>query len=170
VRARILITMTYEIKLRDVPELHVVTEARDVDQAQLMEWLPGAMARVAEAGPLSAATETWLDRPATPDPVFVVTYEGNPNEGPTEVVVCAPVAAGGDRTLPAHRELYVRVTKAQVTGGQLGEVYPAIEKAAADRGLTITAAPREVYWTDFFAAGDDDPVFDVAFPVASATV
>jgi hypothetical protein len=155
-----------EIQIRDVPELHVVTEARDVDQAQLLEWLPGAMARVVRAGALTAATQTWVDRPPTDDPVFVVTYEGNPNEGPTRVEVCAPVAAGGDQTFPAHREAFVRVTKGQVVGGQLGGVYEAIEKEIGNRGLRIVAAPREVYWTDFMSAADDDQVFDVAFPVA----
>ena len=98
--------------------------------------------------------------------MFVVIYEGNPNDGPTLVEVSAPVAAGGDRTVPAHREAYARVTKAVVTSGQLGGVYEAIEKWASDQGLRITAAPRETYWTDFMAAGDDDEVFDIAFPVA----
>jgi hypothetical protein len=163
-----LITMTYEIRMRDVPELRVATEAGDVDQAQLLDWLPGAMARVVQAPALTAETQSWVDRPPTPDPVFVVIYEGNPNEGPTRVEVCAPVAAGGDQALPAHREAFVRVTKAQVTSGQLGAVYEAIEKEAGDRGLTIAAAPREVYWTDFMAAADDDEVFDVAFPVTGS--
>jgi len=156
-----------EIRLRDVPELRLVTESKSVDQAALEAWLPGAMARVSEAagGPLTADTQSWLDRP-TADPVFVVTYEGNPNEGPTLVQVSAPVAAGGDRAEPAHREAYARVTKTVVTSGQLGGVYEAVEKWVGDQGLRITAAPRETYWTDFRAAGDDDEVFDIAFPVA----
>lgn len=156
-----------EIRLRDVPELRLVTESRSVDQAALEAWLPGAMARVSAAsgGPLTADSQPWLDRP-TADPVFLVTYEGNPNEGPTLVQVGAPVAAGGDRTEAAHREAYARVTKAQVTSGQLGGVYEAVEKWASDQGLRISAAPRETYWTDFMGAGDDDEVFDVAFPVA----
>lgn len=157
-----------EIRLRDVPELRLVTETKSVDQAALEAWLPGAMARVhaaADGGPLTAESQPWLDR-HTADPVFVVIYEGNPNEGPTEVEVSAPVASGGDRTVPAHREAYARVTKAVVTGGQLGGVYEAVEKWASDQGLRISAAPREVYWTDFMAAGDDDEVFDIAFPVA----
>jgi hypothetical protein len=156
-----------EIKTRDVPELHVVTETRDVVQAELEAWLPGAMARVhAAAGgsPLTAASQPWLGRD-TADPVFVVTYEGNPNEGPTPVEVCAPVASGGDRTFPAHREAYVRVTKHQVITGQLGGVYEAIEKWAGEQGRQIVAAPREVYWTDFGAAAEADEVFDIAFPI-----
>lgn len=155
-----------EIRVRDVPELHVVSETKDVDQAQLEAWLPGAMARVHAAGPpLTAASQAWLGRP-TGDPVFVTIYEGNPNEGPTPVEVCAPVAGAGDRTIPAHREAYVRVTKKLVVTGQLGGVYEAIEKWAGDHGHRITAAPRETYWTDFGAAADDDEVFDVAFPIA----
>lgn len=156
-----------EISTRDVPELRVVAEKRSVDQAQLLQWLPGAMGRVAgtPAGVLTADAQPWLGR-ATADPVFVVTYEGNPNEGPTLVAVCAPVAAGGNLILPAHREAFARVTKGQVTSGQLGGVYETVENWALEKGLQVTGAPREVYWTDFMAAGDDDEVFDVAWPVA----
>jgi hypothetical protein len=159
-----------EVGMRDVPEQHVLSETKDVDQAALVAWLPGAMSRVAAAakehgGPLTAADWPYLQRPTT-DPVFVVIYEGNPNDGPTPVEVCATVPDAGHRTLPAHREAYVRVTKAQVTTGQLGGVYPAIEKWIAEHGLAISAAPRETYWTDFYAAAGGDEVFDVAFPVA----
>jgi hypothetical protein len=96
----------------------------------------------------------------------VTVYEGNPNEGPTPVEVCATVVAGGDRVVPAHREAYVRVTKDQVVSGQLGGVYETVGKWISDRGLSVAAAPRETYWTDFPAAAGSDEVFDVAFPVA----
>jgi hypothetical protein len=158
------------VKIRDVPEQHVVSETRSVDQAGLEEWLPGAMARVAQrardaGGLLGADYWPFLER-STDDPVFVVIYEGNPNEGETPVEVCATVAAGGDRSIPAHREAYVRVTKRQVTSGELGGVYPAIEKWISEQGLAVARAPRETYWTDFPAAADDDEVFDVAFPTS----
>jgi hypothetical protein len=52
-----------------------------------------------------------------------------------------------------------------VLSGQIGDVYLAIEKWIATNDLTIAAAPRESYWTDFFAASADDEVLDVAFPV-----
>ena len=161
-----------EIRLRDVPEQHVVSEKRTVDQAALEAWLPGAMARVAEraraaGGLLTTADWPYLERSGRPDePVFVTVYEGNPNEGPTEVEVCATVAAGGDRTVPAHREAYARVTKGQVTTGELGGVYEAVEKWIPENGLTVAYAPRETYWADFGAAAGDDEVFDVSFPVA----
>jgi len=160
-----------EVRLRDVPELRVVTETRSVDQAELVAWLPGAMARVAEraraaGGPLGTTDWPFLERSAGADePVFVTIYEGNPNEGPTPVEVCATVPALGDRAIPALREAYARVTKGLVTSGELGGVYELVEKWIADNGLVVARAPREYYWTDFMAAADDDEVFDVAFPV-----
>lgn len=159
------------IRLRDVPEQHLVIEARTVDQAQLEAWLPGAMARVAEraraAGGLLGTTDwPFVERPGSDEPVFVAIYEGNPNEAPTLVEVCATVAAGGDRVEAAHREAYARVTKGQVTSGRLGGVYEAVEKWVSDNGLAVASAPREVYWADFGSAADGDEVFDVAFPVS----
>jgi hypothetical protein len=159
-----------KIQLRDVPEQHVVTETRSVDQAELEAWLPGAMARVAEraraAGGLLGTTDwPFLGRSGADEPVFITIYEGNPNEGPTPVEVCATVAAGGDRTIPAHREAYARVTKDDVTSGSLGGVYEGIEKWISANGLAVARAPRETYWTDFGDAAGEDEVFDVAFPV-----
>jgi hypothetical protein len=161
-----------EIRLRDVPEQHVVTEVRTVDQAELLAWLPGAMARVAEraresGGLLGTADWPFLERSDRPDePVFVAIYEGNPNEAPTPVEVCATVPSGGDRTIAAHREAFARVTKGLVVSGQLGGVYEAVEKWVTANGMSVARAPRETYWTDFPAAADDDEVFDVAFPVS----
>jgi hypothetical protein len=160
-----------EVRLRDVPEQQVVLETGVVDQAALEAWLPGAMARVAErataaGGLLGTPHWPFLERSAwAEEPVFVVKYEGNPNEAPTEVEVSAPVATGADRTIAAHREAFVRVTKDDVINGRLGEVYELIEKWITDNGLTVASAPREVYWTGFMSAEAGDEVFDVAFPV-----
>ena len=163
-----------EIRTRDVPEQHVVVEQRNVDQAALEAWLPAAMARVAAAAEAAGGivgTTGWpyLGRDGADQPVFVVIYEGNPNEGETPVEVCAPIADAdaASRTVPAHTEAYVRVTKQQVLTGALGGVYEGIEKWIGEQGLAVAAAPRETYWTDFPAAGEQDPVFDVAFPVAA---
>jgi hypothetical protein len=163
-----------EIVTRDVPEQHVVIEQRSVDQAGLEAWLPGAMSRVAGAataagGVLGTTAWPYLGRDGEDQPVFVVIYEGNPNEGETPVEVCAPIADAGaaTRTIPAHREAYVRVTKEQVLTGALGGVYEGIEKWINEQGLVVAAAPRETYWTDFPAAGAQEPVFDIAFPVAA---
>jgi hypothetical protein len=165
-----------DVRMREVPEQIVVTEQRMVDQESLERWLPEAMARVHKAaGDVAAGTaeQPYLLRDHGADePVFIVIYEGNPNEGETAVECCTPLHAGGTapggaatRTIPAHREAYVRIQKRTVQSGGLGEVYLAIEKWASGRGLEIVAAPRETYWTDFHDATVDDEVFDVAFPV-----
>ena len=67
-----------EVRVRDVPEQHVVSETRAVVQAELEAWLPGAMARVAErartAGGLLTTTDwAFLERPAG-DEVFDVAF------------------------------------------------------------------------------------------------
>ncbi len=161
-----------EVRVREVPERHVVVEKHEVDQAALVAMLPGSMARVAEAarergGQLGTAVLPYLERDDRPDePVFVVVYGGDPNEGPVSVEVCAPVEAGGDAVEPAHREAYVRVTKRTVVTGELGPVYGLIERWVDENGHTVAAPPRETYWTDFMGAGLDDEVFDVSFPIA----
>jgi GyrI-like small molecule binding domain len=162
-----------EINVRDVPEQLVVSEQRMVDQAALEAWLPAAMKHVlesaAEAG-VGTGSLPFLDRPAEPnEPVFIVIYEGNPNEGEVAVEVCTPTLAApsgvATRTIPAHREAYARVTKATVESGGLGAVYADSEAWVAAHGFEIAAAPRETYWTDFYTAAPDDAVFDVAWPI-----
>ncbi|HYW26432.1 MAG TPA: GyrI-like domain-containing protein [Terriglobales bacterium] len=167
-----------EIEVREVPEQLVVTEQRNVDQAQLVEWLPGAMSRVvrsAEAlgGGLRTSAQPHLQRNGHPDePVLIVIYEGNPNEGPVPVEVCTPVAhapAGSTdvpaRTVPAHREAYLRLTRNEAAPENIGAAYGALERWIGEQGLEMTGAPREVYWTDYFSAGATDEVCDVAWPI-----
>jgi hypothetical protein len=165
-----------DVLMREVPEQVVVTEQRMVDQEALQRWLPEAMGRVhkaaGDAGG-STAEQPWLLRGQFgPEPVFIVIYEGNPNEGETPVECCTPLRAGAaapdgaaTRSIPAHREAYVRLRKQTVLSGGIGEVYVAIERWIDGRDLEISAAPRETYWTDFGSAGPGDEVFDVAFPV-----
>ena len=165
-----------DVRTREVPAQLVVTEQRMVDQKSLEGWLPGAMGRVHKAaGTMAAGTaeQPFLLRDHVgEEPVFIVIYEGNPNEGETPVECCTPLRDGSaapdgvaTRTIPAHREAYVRVQKQVVQAGKIGDVYVAVERWIAGAGLEIAAAPRETYWTDFLSAGAADEVFDVAFPV-----
>jgi hypothetical protein len=105
-------------------------------------------------------------------PPFVV-YHGEVNldsDGPVEV--CLPVDPSAadkidapSRTEPAHREAYVRVVKAQVVFPQILSAFEQVAAWTAEQGLTASAAPREVYFTDWNAAGPEDEVCDVAFPL-----
>lgn len=86
-----------EVRMREVPEQVVVTEQGLVDQTELEKWLPGAMNRVhVAAGPAAATTadQPYLLRDGEPQAVFIVVYEGDPHEGPTQVEVCVPLRAG----------------------------------------------------------------------------
>ncbi|RKS77401.1 hypothetical protein CLV35_1087 [Motilibacter peucedani] len=164
----------FEVRRRAVPEQVAVVERRAVDQAQLEEWLPGAMARVwAQAQqhrPLDTRAWPYLERGSlAPEPVFVVVYRGDPHEGPAEVEVCSPVApdspGDGLAVVPARSEAFVRVTRRTVDDGRLGEVYATLQRWAAGSGLELDGPPCETYWTDFNAARPDDEVFDVGWGV-----
>jgi hypothetical protein len=165
-----------DVQMRDVPEQTVVIEQRMVDQAALSPWLQEAMPRVHRAAGdsvASTADQPYLLRDQFPDePVFIVIYEGNPNLGETAVECCTPLRAGTtapadtpSRTIPAHREAYVRVIKSTVESGHIGDVYEGIQEWIGANDLEVAAAPRETFWTDFFDADGNDAVFDVAFPV-----
>jgi hypothetical protein len=108
-------------------------------QEALERWLPEAMARVHKAaGDTAAGTaeQPYLLRGhAADEPVFIVIYAATPDGAAT-------------RTIPAHREAYVRVQKRTVQSGGLGDVYGGIGKWIEDQGLQVAAAPRETYWTD----------------------
>jgi hypothetical protein len=96
-----------DVLVRDVPEQTVITEQRMVDQAALEGWLPGAMSRVLKAaGDAAAGTvdQPYLERGHLPhEPVFIVIYEGNPNEvyAPgVEALFAAPDAHICDVAIP----------------------------------------------------------------------
>lgn len=110
---------------------------------------------------------------------FVVYYAevSQDSDGPAEV--CVPVVdaaaarayAAGERTVevreePAHRQVYTRLVKAQVVYPQILSAFEAVENWIAEQRLTMVAPCREVYFADWATAGPDDPVCDVAYPVA----
>jgi hypothetical protein len=59
----------------------------------------------------------------------------------------------------------VRITKAQVAYPQILSAFDAVASWLQSRGIEASAAPREVYFADWGAAGPDDEVCDVAFPI-----
>lgn len=153
----------FEIRERDVPEQVVLTEQRHVPLEELPRWIPAAINRLAtsaeEHGGIAGAT-------------FVV-YHGEVNEdsdGPVEV--CVPVnptreavTEAATRRESAHREAYVRITKAQVEYPQILSAYDAVAQWINAHGRGVAASPREVYFTDYDAADLTDEVCDVAFPM-----
>lgn len=155
----------FPISTREVAEQHVLTEQRHVRAEALPVWIGDALGRQHRA--LAAASA------GSDGPPFVA-YHGEVSEdsdGPAEA--CTPVRGElaeqlglPTRIEPAHREAFTTLTKAQVVFPQILSAYDAVEAWTRDNGATVAGAPREVYFTDFEAAGPDDPVADIAFPIA----
>ena len=153
----------YEVEEREVEEQVVLTEQRHLTADELPDWIEAAGRRLLRAAE---------DHGGVAAPMFVV-YHGEVSEdsdGPVEV--CVPVAENGSgevatRVEPAHREAYTRITKAQVGYPQILSAYDAVGAWIRSRGLTLeNCAPREVYFADWDAAGPDDEVCDVAYPLS----
>ena len=68
---------------------------------------------------------------------------------------------------PARQsEAYVRLRKSEfVDPAQVGRAFGVVAEWVARNGHAIADAPREVYFTDFTEAADDDEVCDIAFPI-----
>jgi len=155
----------FEIQVRDVPEQTVLTEEGRMLADALPGWIGAALWRQHAA----------LDEAGGPAGPPAVLYHG-PVTMETEGLVeaCTPVAAGAaaglgapTRVEPAHREAYVTIPKSLVAFPEILTAYDAVESWITERGETMTGSPREVYFGDFEAAGPDDPVVDIAFPIAS---
>jgi len=154
----------YEVEERDVSEQIVLTEQRHVSARELPDWIEAAgtrLLRVAESHGGAAG------------PMFVVYHGEVSEDGDGPVEVCVPIGAGqaesGDlatRVEPAHREAFVRITKAQVGFPQILSAYDAVTAWIRSRGLRVDdCAPREIYFADWDAAAAEDEVCDVAYPV-----
>ena len=152
------------IETRDVAEQTVLTEQRHTTAAGLSAW-------IAEAGERQMTALQAVGGPI--DSSFVI-YHGEVTEdsdGPVEV--CSPVdpsAVGAvgvpSRVIPAHREAFARITRAQVQFPDILSVYDAVENWIAANGERVAGPPREVYFVDFMTAAPDDDAADVAFPIA----
>jgi DNA-binding transcriptional MerR regulator len=151
------------IHTRDVPARLVLTEQRHVTPEELPAWIGQATMRLLDAaGPAGG-----------PAAEAFVVYHGEVNhdsDGPVEVCVPVDPAAADKlgtptREEPAHREAYLRITKAQVAFPQILSAFDAVARWLTANDHVATLPPREVYFTDWHAAGPDDEVCDIAFPI-----
>jgi DNA-binding transcriptional MerR regulator len=153
----------YEVQTRDVPEQDVISITRSLTVADLVTFI------MESNGELS----TQLERAgATPTMPWFVVYHGEVNEdsdGPVEV--CLPytgsVTPQGEAVLrhePAHREAYTTLTTEQTVFPQILDAYGAVDAWVRDKGLQLSAPPREVYFTDDEPKAAE-PFCDVAFPI-----
>ncbi|MGC0383292.1 MerR family transcriptional regulator [Streptomyces sp. SAI-129] len=163
----------FVVETVDVPEQVVISETRHTLASELPAWIGASLGRLEEAaGGCGGVT-------AAPYVVYHsdVSME---SDGPAES--CVPVADEAAarawseergrarqtrvRVEPAGRLAYTRITKAQVAYPQILAAFGAVEEWIAARGLTVAGPCREVYFADWDAAGPEDPVCDVAFPVS----
>ncbi|WP_327717675.1 MerR family transcriptional regulator [Streptomyces sp. NBC_00490] len=155
-----------------LPEQVVIAEKRHTLADELPAWIGASLGRLErasrECGGVTAAP-------------FVVYYSevSMESDGPAES--CVPVADEAAarawaaehgrawetqvRVEPAQRFAYTRVTKAQVAHPQILAAFEAVEEWITAQGLEQAGPCREIYFADWDAAGPDDAVCDVAFPV-----
>jgi DNA-binding transcriptional MerR regulator len=152
----------FVVREREVADQVVLTVQRHVRLDGLPAFIGGTLGRLAQAA---------ADYGGIAGDCFVI-YHGEVNEdsdGPVEA--CVPVRAGWDpsaevamRREPAHREAFVRLTKAEFAFPQILSAFDAVAQWVEARGLTCAGSPREIYFADFVAATAGDEVCDVAYP------
>ncbi|WP_027482245.1 MerR family transcriptional regulator [Deinococcus pimensis] len=158
----------YGIDVREVPEQHVLSLTRSLRVHELEDFIVRTTgdlyAMIARAGLRASRTS-------------LAIYHGRvdeDNDGPVEICVGfephgeeAPRPGGNVvvKTLPAHREVYTTITKAQTEFPGILGAYEAVGRYVDERGLTCNDSSREVYFTTAAETADDDPFCDVAQPV-----
>ncbi|WP_176711684.1 MerR family transcriptional regulator [Streptomyces sp. DI166] len=162
----------FVVETVELPEQVVITETRHVLAGELPAWIGSALGRLEygarECGGIVGAP-------------FVVYHSdvSMESDGPAEA--CVPVAdeaaarawvekqgrahAVKVRVEPAQRVAYTRITKAQVAHPQILAAFEAVEEWLPGQGLRMAGPCREIYFADWDAAGPEDEVCDVAFPV-----
>lgn len=163
----------FTVETVDVPAQVVLTEKRHTLADELPAWIGASMGR------LEAAARECGGVTGAP---FVVYHSevSTESDGPAET--CVPVADEAAarawaaehgrawetavRVEPAGRLAYTRITKAQVAHPQILAAFEAVEAWMKERGLEYGGPCREIYFADWEASGPEDPVCDVAFPLA----
>ncbi len=165
---------SFVVETVDTAAQVVLTQRRRLLVDELPAWIGASLGRLEEGAAACGGT--------TGAPFVVYHSEVSlESDGPAES--CVPVAdpdaarrwaaeqgrarGAGVRVEPARRLAYTRITKAQVAHPQIAAAFEAVERWIAARGLEVAGPCREVYFADWDAAGPEDPVCDVAFPVAS---
>ncbi|MEU6374363.1 MerR family transcriptional regulator [Streptomyces sp. NPDC046909] len=162
----------FVVETVDLPEQVVITEKRHTLADELPAWIGASLGRLEEAARQCGGVTA---------PPFVLYHSevSMESDGPAES--CVPVTdetaarawatehgrawETNVRVDPAQRFAYTRVTKAQVAHPQLMAAFEAVEEWMRREGLEQAGPCREIYFADWDAAGPDDAVCDVAFPV-----
>lgn len=164
----------FVVETVDTPPQVLLTQSRHTLADELPAWIGASLGRLEEGAAVCGGT--------TGAPFVVYHSEVSmESDGPAES--CVPVADESAarawatehgrawetkvRVEPAGRLVYTRISKAQVAHPQIVAAFEAVERWIARHGLEVTGPCREIYFADWDATGPEDPVCDVAFPVAS---
>ncbi|MEU2339086.1 MerR family transcriptional regulator [Streptomyces sp. NPDC006654] len=164
---------SFAVETVEVPAQVVITETRHTLADELPAWIGASLGR------LEAAARECGGVTGSP---FVVYHAEVSLESDGPAQACVPVADEAAartwaerhgrawetevRVEPARTLAYTRIRKAQVANPQIMAAFEAVERwIAGQDGLSYDGPCREVYFADWDAAGPEDPVCDVAFPV-----
>ena len=156
---------SYTVYQREVPDQLVLTEQRHLRPAELSGWLAATKARL-----VSTAQEFG----GVVGQLYVIFHGAVTEDSDGPVEVCVPIDPGQSestrvpmRREPAHREAYVRITKAQFELPQILSGYDAVEQWMREQRRCCIGSPREIYYAgvDVRAAAMTDEVCDVAYPI-----
>ena len=152
-----------DVRLREVPERIVLVERRSLVAGDVPVFLAVAF----------AAQRDLLGGAAPAGAPFLVIVRPMTDDVPGVAEACTPVphqVAGRQdlrlRIEPAHREAVTTVTKREAAYPAVLQAHALVEMWVPDAGLAVAGPPREYHFADLDAAADDDPVADVALPVA----
>ncbi|WP_328838616.1 MerR family transcriptional regulator [Streptomyces europaeiscabiei] len=164
----------FTVETVDTAPQVLLTQSRHTLADELPTWIGASLGRLEEGAAVCGG--------ATGAPFVVYHSEVSmESDGPAES--CVPVADESAarawaaehgrawetkvRVEPAGRLVYTRISKAQVAHPQILAAFEAVERWIAAHGLEVTGPCREIYFAEWDAAGPEDLVCDVAFPVAS---
>jgi effector-binding domain-containing protein len=158
--------MMFDIQQRDVPNQLVVSDLRHhLRQPELPDHLGAAVPRLRKLADEHGGGVAGLP--------FAVFHDKEHDPQDITLEVCVPIHDAPEglddavvRVEPAHREAFVRLTKAQVEPATLDAAYRAVFGWVDEQGLTATGGAREIYLIDFPLAEPEDHVFDIAVPVS----
>lgn len=159
-----------DVAVRTMPDRVLLSVQRHVNAAEL---IPFATEQALLLGDGSVP-----GLPGIEGAPFLVFYGevGPDSDGPVEY--CRPVPADRapeiaarfghvvPRDDPAHREAYVRLTKAQLGPVEGERAFTTLTRWAAEWGETPAGPPRQIFFADPRTVSDHDPVSDVVGPLA----
>jgi DNA-binding transcriptional MerR regulator len=154
----------HPVSLLDRRQTKVASIARDCDQQTLVP------TTLACAGEIQAHLRA---AGAEPSGERWVLFHGHVTpDSEATVETCLPftgtVEPAGDiviRVEPAQTLAAATVTRGDCFYPKIMLAYEDVNDHVRAAGLSITGAPREIYFAEWCAVGDDDPVVHVALPV-----